>query len=408
MTGADSGPLARNAEYSKIWTVGFLTGIMRWLELLAFGVYAFDTTGSPSLVALLVILRFLPLALFGVFLGALADMLSARRLLMLTLAGVCLSSLAMWALFAFGTPQYWHVAIAAFISGAFWASDFPIRRKMIGDVVSGPRLASGMAIDQATSNGTRALGPVAGGVIYEALGLGGVFGLGVALFALSLFIAFTIRAGAAPQAEASDVGRLLRPLKGAVEAARTAARDGDIARILLVTVALNVWGFPYMAMVPVIGRDDLGLSPGVVGALTSAEGLFALLGALAVARWARPRWYRAIYAGGTLGLLVMVGLLGAAPSLWTLALGLCVGGLCVACFAAMQTTLIYMVAPPGMQGRFLGLMTICIGTGVIGFANVGLTAELFGATNALWIIALEGLIPMALIVRRWPRFLPAD
>ena len=54
-----------------------------------------------------------------------------------------------------------------------------------------------------------------------------------------------------------------------------------------------------------------------------------------------------------------------------------------------------------MRGRFLGLMTICIGAGVIGFANVGLTAEVFGAADALWIIALEGVIPMLLILRGW-------
>ena len=54
-----------------------------------------------------------------------------------------------------------------------------------------------------------------------------------------------------------------------------------------------------------------------------------------------------------------------------------------------------------MRGRLLGLMTICIGTGLIGFANVGFTAELFGASNAVWIIALQGLVPMLLIGWRW-------
>ena len=67
----------------------------------------------------------------------------------------------------------------------------------------------------------------------------------------------------------------------------------------------------------------------------------------------------------------------------------------------MQSTLIYACAPPDMRGRFLGLLTLCIGTGLIGFANVGLMAEWFGASNALWIIGLEGAIPMVLIARGW-------
>jgi MFS family permease len=88
--------------------------------------------------------------------------------------------------------------------------------------------------------------------------------------------------------------------------------------------------------------------------------------------------------------------------LWILALGLAVGGLCASGFAAMQATLIYRLAPEALRGRLMGLLTICIGAGVLGFANVGLTAEFVGASNALWIIALEGLVVLTLVVRGWP------
>ena len=67
-----NGPLIRNDSYVKIWLIGLFCGVVRWLEMLAFGIFAFDVTGSPALVALLVILRFLPLALVGVVIGALA------------------------------------------------------------------------------------------------------------------------------------------------------------------------------------------------------------------------------------------------------------------------------------------------------------------------------------------------
>ena len=173
-------------------------------------------------------------------------------------------------------------------------------------------------------------------------------------------------------------------------------------RILMVTVIFNIWGFPYLSMIPVVGRETLGLSASAIGALTATEGLFALLAALAVVK-AQPRGgLRALYLGVTVGLSLMVMVMGIVPTLWLTALGLAVGGTCTAVFAAMQSTLIYVVAPPAMRGRFLGLMTICIGAGVLGFANIGLTAEIFGATNALWIIALEGLVPTVAIALTWP------
>ena len=108
-----------------------------------------------------------------------------------------------------------------------------------------------------------------------------------------------------------------------------------------------------------------------------------------------------ISAGSVCGLFATIFVMGVFPGFWTLAIGLSLGGFFAAGFAVMQSTLIYMTAPPGMSGRFLGLMTISIGTGVIGFANIGLMAELFGGSDALIMIAAQSVLPMALIGWRW-------
>ena len=80
---------------------------------------------------------------------------------------------------------------------------------------------------------------------------------------------------------------------------------------------------------------------------------------------------------------------------------MCIRDSAGACFSIMQSTLIYQVAPAEMRGRLLGVMTICIGSGVIGFANIGLMADIFGATNALWVGSLEGVVPMIIIGFGW-------
>lgn len=401
---AAAGPLFRNPEYLKIWLIGLFCGVVRWLELLAFGVFAVDATGSPTLVALLVILRFLPLALFGVLMGALSDLVSPRRLLILGLALIGGVAAAMCALFALGAAGYAHVAAAAFAAGVFWAGDLPIRRKMIGDRVAGERLAAAMAIDGATSNGTRMLGPLVGGALYVGIGMTGVFALGAACYAAALGIALTLgpAPGAAPRRRAGPLARLLAPFAGAAEAARYSLRDPDILRIFLVTIVFNIWGFPYLSMVPVIGKEELGLTSDVIGRMMACEGAMALFGALWIARRARAEAYRRIYLGAVAGVFLAVLCIGLVPGFWTMVAGLALCGFLTACFAAMQSTLIYAAAPAEMRGRLLGLMTICIGAGVIGFANIGLTAEAFGASNALWITAAEGL-PIALALAwRWP------
>ena len=71
-----------------------------------------------------------------------------------------------------------------------------------------------------------------------------------------------------------------------------------------------------------------------------------------------------------------------------------------ACFAAMQGTLTYLAAPPIYRSRILGVLTLCIGTGPIGFFNVGWMAEIFGVPYALAIISFEGLLAL-LILWAW-------
>ncbi len=391
--------LFRDGAYLRVWLVGGLTGVVRWLELLAFALYAIDATGSPVLVGLLALLRFLPLALFGVFIGALGDMLDAKRLLCIAVGLVIVVNAGLFILFVWGQPAYWHVALAAFLSGVFWACDFPLRRRMIGDLVPTNRVAEAMSLDNLTSNGTRMIGPLLGGVIYQSIGVSGVFLLGAVLYAASWVLAY----GTVYASESRDISgsRLLRPLKGVMLALKHAWGDSDLLRIMGVTVIFNIWGFPFLAMIPVIGRQDLALSDGWIGAITALEGTFAVVGALIVARTARPEQFRAFYYFGCFAHLGAVFFIGVAPGVTGMVIGMIAAGLFIACFASMQATLVYTTAPVEMRGRYLGLLTISIGTGLIGFVNVGVTAEFFGAANALWILALEGTVPLAILGWTW-------
>ena len=76
-------------------------------------------------------------------------------------------------------------------------------------------------------------------------------------------------------------------------------------------------------------------------------------------------------------------------------------GISGACFAVMQTTLIYRTVAPEMRSRMLGLVSVCIGVGPIGFLQLGLLAEAFGARTAIIIIAIEGLAALLLTAPLW-------
>jgi predicted MFS family arabinose efflux permease len=182
-----------------------------------------------------------------------------------------------------------------------------------------------------------------------------------------------------------------------------------IVGALAVTVIVNLWGFAYITMVPVIGERTLGLSPVLIGLLLSTEGLGALLGALLVARFERPSRYLQIYAGSSL--LFLLAVLAFAWSSWfPLSLGLILlCGVGIAGFAVMQSTIFFLAAPAEMRSRVMGMVTVSIGAGPLGMLQVGLLADWLGAPLAVAVIAGEGLLALALAVLLWPELRrPAD
>ena len=392
------GELLSEPAFLRVWLIGACAGVARWFEMLVVGVFAFEATGSPFLVALLVILRLMPLAVFGSIVGTFADRVPPRLLL---LAGLLLATAVastVCVLFALGVAEYWHVAVATFASGVIWTTDMPIRRRMLGDVAGRERLAPAMSLDSATNNGTRMLGPLLGGVLYQWLGPTGAFALTTLLYAVSLALILGVPAAASTVTGTGPSTKVLRDLQ---DGFRFAASDRDLLRILLVTVVFNVWGFPFVSMIPVIGKDELALSAGWIGALAAMEGAGAFLGALVIAVSARQTAFRRIYYFGVLGHLSFIFLAGWMHNAFAIAAIFFCVGLAGACFSTMQSTLTYSVAPAEMRSRIFGLLTICIGAGLIGFCNIGVMGEWFGGSAAIRIVAAEGLIPLLLIGIGW-------
>ncbi len=393
LTGLLSDP-----AYLRVWLVGVFSGIARWLEMLVAGVYAFDTTGSPFLVALLVILRLLPLAVLGSVVGTFADRIAPRRFLIATMGTAMTVSTAVFLIFAVGLDQYWVVAFSSFVSGVVWTTDMPLRRRLLGDIAGMARIAPAMSLDSATNNATRMIGPLFGGILFQWLGPAGAFALSAIMYACCVILLLGLPAIVASDAVKRETSRVWRDFQ---EVFALIARDRDILRILLVTIVFNVWGFPFVSMIPVVGREVLELSAGWIGVLAGLEGGGAFIGALLIAMGTRTRGFRRLYYFGMLGYLVFAFVAGWMISAAPMAVVIFFVGVMAAGFSTMQSTLIYSVAPPEMRGRLFGVLVICIGTGLIGFANIGLMGEWFGGSAAMRIVAAEGLIPLILIGVGW-------
>jgi hypothetical protein len=191
-------------------------------------------------------------------------------------------------------------------------------------------------------------------------------------------------------------------LSDILEGIRYVRGEPRIVGALSITLVANVFGFPYFSMVPVIGAEVLSLDAFYTGTLQSTDAVGALLGALALSVLARPRWYGWIFLSSTLALLTAV-ILFALSEVYLLSLMcLFLGGLGMAGFAAMQSTIAFATAPPELRSRAMSLVAICIGMAPIGIIHLGLMAQWLGAPTALVIMALEGMLALTVAAVRWP------
>ncbi|MEI7714339.1 MAG: MFS transporter, partial [Rhodospirillales bacterium] len=288
------------ADFWRLWSVGLVVFVVRWLETVAVGVVVYQRTNSAFLVSMMTMLRLLPMGLFGAFLGAWAERIERRTTLICVVLSMGGNSAILGALAYTGNLEVWHLALSSFVNGLGWATDNPLRRTMMGEVVGRDRMATAMAFDVGAANASRMVGPAVGGLLLAGVGIEGAFALSVAMYATAIAATLAVRSRMPATPGSGAVFARTR------ESVAIVMADRRLGAIMVVTIIYNVFAWPFTSMIPVIGRDQLRLGPEGVGLLTSVDGVGAFAGALLLALWLVPGWHARAYVGGTAAYLVGV------------------------------------------------------------------------------------------------------
>lgn len=390
--------LLRLPDYRRLWLLGAIANIMRWLELLASGLYVLDLTGSAGVVALMAAARSLPLLLLGPIAGAVAEAVDRRRLLQLGLAATLANAVAMALLAWASVLNPWHIGIGAFVSGLLWSTELSTRRRMLAESAGVAAMPRAIALDAMTNATTRMLGPVFGGLAYQTLGLAGAFTVSACGAVAAILLAARVRA---PQRVLPfRIGTVTR---GLAEGIAVAIAHPAVLGVLGITVSMNMLAFSYLALIAPIGRELFDASPLAIGLLAAAEPAGALIGGLMLARFGDRVDGARAFLFGSLGFLVALAAMPATPLLGLAILLLVVGGVGIAAFGTFQTTLALTSVPTEARSRMLGLVTMAIGTGPIGMLLSGALAERFGAGLAVSALAVSGFVIVAGVGALWLR-----
>ena len=378
--------LLRHPDFLRLWLVGAFANAMRWLELLASGLFAFELTGSALAVAGVVAARQLPQLLFGAFAGAVSEAVDRKLIVMLALlAPACLSTV-LATLATVGHLELWHVAVGNFIAGTMWSTEMSTRRRMVGEVAGPHRIVPAIALDSATNAATRMVGPLLGGIVFGWLGMKGAY----TLTALIQFAgAFALAGLIHPQlVRRLDLARIPAEIAEGLAFAWT---KPTILLVYGITIVTNAFAFAYSGLVAPLGISSFHVSPALVGLLAAAEPIGALAGGALIAAGVVRMDRRLTFAGGAALFMVALIVMALSPSYWLAFAVLVLGGFGTAGFGNMQSTLMLTEAPADMRSRLMGIVTVCIGTGPLGILAIGLLSDAFGPRHAVLIMASLGL-----------------
>jgi MFS family permease len=386
-------------SYRRLWLSGLFVNAARWMDLVVLGWLSYQLTGSPFMVGLAAFARSAPMMALGPLAGVVADRAHRGRVLLATQTLGLVTGLALAVVFAAGGGGYWPLVGLEVLFGVLWALDFPARRTSIFTLVGSRRVAHAVSLETVSMQVAKIAGPVLAGVGLARLGVEACFGAIATLYGLGLLVSLGLpgRIGGPIVAPRASVGATL------AAGVRAAWEEPTVRAVLLITVLMNTLFFPYQHMLPVFAREVLAGGPEFLGALVAADGLGALLGAVAIASRRGFISHRRLFAVSVLTAPFL--LVAFSASRWgALCLALLVViGVLESGFAAMQSTLVLLAAPEASRGGAMGILSACIGTQPLGTLWIGLLAAGAGVPLAMAAnagLALLLMLPVALTLAR--------
>ncbi len=379
----------RHRNYRLLWMGVLVSSSGDWMDQVALNWLVYQLTGSAVALGLLNLCRLLPILVFTLVGGVVADRMERRRLMFTTQAVAMLLAFALAVLVSTGLVQFWMVLVIAVGRGVVLSFNFPARQSLISELVPRETLMNAIALNSATLNLTRVLGPAIGGGLIAATGVAGAFYVNGASF---LAVLYGLARMDIPPQPARPRRSMLAELHGGL---RYLAGEPRLRTLVILALVPMVFGMPYMTMLTVFASDVLHVGSGGLGLLTACTGAGAVGGALFVAsRDETVRPYRLMLTGLVAFGLTLIGF-AVSPWVWLSVPALVAVGFSQQSFLAVNNTLIQQDVDEEYRGRvvstlFLSRSMVPLGTMLAGFgtAAFGVQATVAAMATVLVVLAL--------------------
>lgn len=370
-----------------------ISQVGNWITLVASSLLVLKLTDSGVAVGVLAACQFLPVLLFGVWTGLVADRSDKRKLLLVVQTFAMLQSFALSALaFMNHAPigAFYAVALAGGFATAF---DNPTRRAFVVEMVPRTSVQNAVSLNSALMTASRIVGPALAGLLITTVGYGWCFLVdGVSYLAVLGGLWLMRPAELHPSTPTPRSKGQIR------EGLRYAHSVQELWVPLVMMTIIGTLAFNFTVVMPLFVKRSLHGSDTTFTLVYSVVSIGSLAAALYTAR--RTRATVRHVTNGALGFGVALLAFAAAPNIaFAFPLGLGVGFSSIL-FMTASTAIVQLRADPAMRGRVLALQAIVfLGTTPIGGPILGWVCEHFGARSGFVVGGMAGLVAAA-----WGRF----
>ncbi|MDJ0684453.1 MAG: MFS transporter [Alphaproteobacteria bacterium] len=377
-----------HAPFAMLWTATVVSNVGTWMNDVGAGWLMTELSSSPFVVAAVQAATTLPIFLFALLAGAVADIVDRRRILIVVnaLLGVTATALAVVVYADMMTPRL--LLAFTFLLGTGAAFLAPAWLAIVPSLVPKPELPAAIALNSMGINASRAIGPAVAGFLIVALGVWAPFALNAVSFVVVLAALLWWSPPPAP-------ARRLPPeqIGGAILAGlRYTLNSAPLKATLVRAGAFFAFASAYWAMLPVIVRETLGGGPVLYGVLLTAVGAGAAAGALVLPLARRRFGVNGVVGVGSIGTALVLAAFAANPNPLVAVAASAVTGVCwIAVVSSLQFST-QVALPDWVRARGLSIfLTVFFGSMAGGSLIWGQVANLAGMSIAL-MIAAAGLL----------------
>ncbi|MFD1149485.1 MFS transporter [Saccharothrix hoggarensis] len=355
----DTRPL-KVVAFRRLWLSTVVTAIGSQLTAVAVPKQVYDLTGSSAWVGFSAAVAFVPLLVFGLYGGAIADVVDRRKLLVVTNAGIAVTSVLLWLQAAFHVESVWLVIALLGLQQVFFAANAPARTASIARLVPADQIPAATALGATVMMFGGVFGPMLAGALMPVVGLSTLYLADAIALTLTIWAVWKLPplpplAGPTRRAGLRDV----------VDGFRYLALQKIVMASFLLDIIAMVFGMP-RALFPEMAENTFGDPPGgglALGLLFAAMPLGAMLCGLTSGWTSRVRRHGigvvvAVIAWG----LAMVGF-GLSHVLWLAVVFMAIGGAADMASMVFRSAILQTAAPDDMRGRMQGVFIVVVAGG---------------------------------------------